>query len=76
MVCFFVSNFIYNKKGRISMKKNNGIKICSICRTGMETHQLDPKEIFCPYLHFLEENGCKMFDRLSELNDVGGNEDE
>ena len=58
------------------MKKSNGIKICSICRTGMETHQLDPKEIFCPYLHFLEENGCKMFDRLSELNDVGGNDNE
>lgn len=55
------------------MCKNN-TKICSICRTGMETYQLNPRELFCPYLHFIKENECKMFNRLSELNDdVGGN---
>ena len=58
----------------LKMKKSNGIKICSVCKTGMEAYQLDKKEIFCPYLYFLSENECKMFNRLSELNDdVGGN---
>ena len=48
------------------MCKNN-TKICSICRIGMETYQLDPHELFCPYLHFLKENDCKMFRTLKDI---------
>ena len=56
------------------MCKNN-TKICSICKTGMETYLLDPHELFCPYLHFYKENDCKMFRSLSNVEKEPNKED-
>lgn len=72
---FYDLFFSYSKYGGDFKMCKNNTKICSICRTGMETYLLDPHELFCPYLHFLKENDCKMFRTLKDIEKKRNEED-
>lgn len=41
--------------------KDSKAKICTFCKTGMETYNMDRRDIFCPYVNMCNGSDCTMF---------------
>jgi len=46
-------------------------KMCSKCKTGKYTYELDPRSEICPYIGCFEKGKCRFFEPLEKPTKAG-----
>ena len=66
-------------KGHSNQNENNSVdnkecinrRICSKCRTGKNTYDMDPKSENCPYIECIKNGECSFYVPLEKTSEKG-----
>ena len=67
----FVAGHSIKNKSNDDNKEFDNKHICSGCKTGKDTYEIDPKSETCPYIECLKNGECSFYVPLEKTSEKG-----